>query len=46
MQSVVDAQLASGELPLETAGTLQQMRAELWQADIRQKVGERISLCV
>ncbi|KAL4853977.1 Inactive ubiquitin carboxyl-terminal hydrolase 53 [Chlorella vulgaris] len=44
LKSVVDAQLASGELPPETAGTLQQMRAELWQADIRQKECELLPL--
>lgn len=34
----MEAQLAAGELPPETASALQRMRAELQAADARQKV--------
>lgn len=36
---MLDAQLAGGELPPETAAALEQMRSELWLADAAHKVG-------
>ena len=40
LQDVVEAQLAAGELPAETASALRRMRAELQATDARQKVGD------
>ena len=46
LQDVVEAQLAAGELPAETASALRRMRAELQAADARQKVGrDAASVC-
>ena len=38
MQNVIEVQLASGQMPPETASALQRMRVELRRADSKQKV--------